>query len=188
MINSAKRCMTGLVRAFPVGLFGGVMTMIAGCMGGTAVPDQDRFEPLESLRSSGEAVVRLYAAPLPGIAAIAIHPWFVVKRADSTTFHRWEVWETSAGPYGHVRRDSQPPTAGVGAGGVYVLAELIGPAAEPVIACIEEQSPTYPCRGSYLYFPGPNSNTYAQWVLDSCGWDVVLPSTAIGRDIAPLCR
>ena len=188
MTDITMPCAASPGRTFCASLWAGGVAMIAGCMGNLPVPDQGRFAPLESLQSSGEAVVRLYAAPLPGIAAIAIHPWFVVKRADSTTFHRWEVVETSAGPYGHVRRDLQPPTADVGAGGAYVLAELIGPAAEPVVAFIEERSPAYPCRGCYLYVPGPNSNTYAQWVLDNSGWRVVLPPAALGKDVAPLCQ
>lgn len=164
------------------------VALSGGCTGGVEVPDQSRFAPLESLRDCGEAVVRLYATPLPGIENLAIHPWFVVKRADATVFQRWEVLPTAAGPYGHVRRDAQLPTADFSAGGTHVLAELIGPEADPVIEFIEERSPTYPCRGCYLYVPGPNSNTYAQWVLSHTGWNVTLPTTAIGKDVAPLCQ
>lgn len=184
-INKRRNCLQRAVRA---NWLAGVFTVIAGCMGGTPIPDQGQFEPLESLRSSGEAVVRLYVAPIiPGTGAIATHSWFVVKRADSATFHRWEVWRTCGGPYGHVREDMLLPTAHIGAGGVYVLAELIGSEAEPVVAFIEGWSPTYSCRSYYLYFPGPNSNTYAQWVLDNTGWNVVLPASAIGKNLAAAC-
>ena len=176
------------VVGFCVATLVSLMVTAPGCMGGVPVPDQSQFAPLEELSSNGLAVVRLYVAPLPGLEAIATHPWFVVKRADSTTFHRWEVLERLAGPYGFVREDALLPTSDVGAGGVCVLAELIGPEAEPVVAFIEERSPVYPCRYHYAYFPGPNSNTYAQWVLDHTGWPVLLPPTAIGKEVTALCE
>jgi len=160
----------------------------AGCFGPGSIPDQSQFEPLASLGTNGEIVVRLYAAPIPNLESIAIHPWFVVKWADETEFDRWEVLQSAGAPYGHVRLNLNSPTSDVGAGGVFVLAELIGPAAESVVAFIETQSPNYSCRDHYISFPGPNSNTYAQWVLDNTGWAVTLPAAAIGKGVQPNCK
>jgi len=163
---------------------GGLAVGLVGC---PLAPDQSQFDPLSTLSTEGEAVVRLYAAPIPDIELIATHPWFAVKPADSDTFHRWEVWQTAGGPYGHVRLDLQSPTSDVGAGGTYILAEVIGAEAEPIVAFIEENSPDYVCQDVYAYFPGPNSNTYAQWVLNQTGWRVTLPWTAIGKAYPPIC-
>ena len=129
-----------------------------GCLERNPIPDQTPFAPLASLETHEEAVVRLYTAPIWGLENIAIHPWFVVKRADEAKFHRWEVCGISGGPHEHVRMDLKEPKRFVDAGGAYVLAELIGPAAECVVAFIETQSPNYSCRHRYAYIPGPNSN------------------------------
>lgn len=165
----------------------GIAAAVTSCAVFSSVPDQDQFASLDSLRDSGNAVVRLYAAPIPELELFAIHPWFVVKQADETSYDRWEVWQTSGGAYGHVRKNRSSPTTSVGAGGTYVIAELVGAEAEAVVSFIESESPDYPCKDNYVLFPGPNSNSYAQWVLDSTGWDVVLPPTAIGKDVPANC-
>jgi hypothetical protein len=150
-------------------------------------PDQTDFAPLSQLTRSPEAIARLYAAPTPGFECIATHPWFAIKPANSTTFERWEVWPTPAPPYGHVRLDRIDPDADVGTGAAWVVAELRGESASAVIDFIRTQSPTYPCRNEYAYFPGPNSNTYVAWVLDNTGWNVPLPPIAIGAQFDPNC-
>jgi len=149
--------------------------------------DSSEFVPLSALENSGEAVVRLYGTPILNIERLAIHPWFVVKSAEEVSFDRWEVWATADGPYGYVRLNLRSPTSAPLAGRVFVIAELIGPEAEPVVEFIETQSPNYPCCDCYLFYPGPNCNTYVQWVLDSTGWAVTLPPTAVGQAIPPIC-
>lgn len=159
----------------------GVALLILGC--GT-VPDQSAFVALSALTENGLAIARLYAAPLPGIGLIASHPWFVVKRAESHGFDRWEVWPEAGEPFGHVRRNLFPVEGDVDSDGGYIIAELQGDAAEPIVNFIYSQSATYPCRDHYVLFPGPNSSSYAQWVLDGTGWSAMLPPTAIGKDIS----
>lgn len=148
--------------------------------------DQSQFAPLSELARSRQAVVRLYSAPIPGLEAIATHPWFVVKAAGATRFDRWELLSDAGGPYGHVRKNRMAPESGVGAGGVFIVGELIGAEAEPVVEFIEAQSPTYTCRDTY-FFLGPNSNTYAQWILDQTGWRLTMPASAIGAGASPDC-
>ena len=149
--------------------------------------DSSEFVPLSALENNGEAVARLYGTPILNIERLAIHAWFVVKSAEEVSFDRWEVWATADGPYGYVRLNLRSPTSAPLAGRVFVIAELIGPEAEPVVEFIETQSPNYPCCDYYLFYPGPNSNTYAQWVLDNAGWAVTLPPTAIGKAVPPDC-
>jgi hypothetical protein len=173
----------------------GVASVSAGCMGWVPVPDQSEYAPLASLADSGQAVARLYVAPIPFLDGIAVHPWFVVKRADATQFDRWEVMPDMWLPlfagaearYGQVFLNLDSPEFYPGYAGSYVIAELIGSEAEPIVAFIEFHSPEYSCRARYVLLPGPNSSTYAQWVLDNAGWDVDLPAAALGKDFRPLC-
>lgn len=160
----------------------------AGCNGFGSIPDQSQFESLDTLSTNGQTVVRMYTAPVPDYEDIGSHPWFVVKGANETEFDRWEVLDSADGISGHVYVNFRTPAEDVGAGGVYVLAELIGPEAEAVVAFIETESVNYPCRNEYVFFPGPNSNTYGQWVLDNTGWDVTQPFTAMGKDVSPDCE
>jgi len=168
------------------GLLGVVVLAVGVCCVQPRVPDQSGYRPLADLKTSKQALVRVYAAPIPYLRGVASHSWFVVKAADSVTFDRWEVWQTAGGDYGHVRRNLLEPEADVGSGGVYIVAEASGAAAEPIVAFIADQSPTYPCRNRYAYL-GVNSNTFVQWVLDQTGWGVVQPRTAIGKNRAVDC-
>ena len=58
-----------------------------------------------------------------------------------------------------------------------------GPDAERVVAVIEHSAQQYPYRSCYFLL-GPNSNTYAAWVLKRSGWHLSLPATAIGKAAA----
>jgi len=167
-----------------------ICLMAAACDTAPFAPPQPQFAPLDTLLDDPkESVVRLYLTPTGGFELIAVHPWFVVRRAGEPSPSRWEVWPYAEAPYGHVRVNLKAPEQGNhGAGNVHIWAELTGDAAEAVGAFIENESPNYECRDSYAYFPGPNSNTYAQWVLDQTGWEVVLPPTAIGKDDVTVCR
>ncbi|MBK8271094.1 MAG: DUF3750 domain-containing protein [Planctomycetes bacterium] len=71
--------------------------------------------------------------PIPHLGDIAVHTWLVIKSANDARFDRWEVWQTAAGPYGHLRLNLMPPESDVGAGGTYIVAELIGPDAEQIV-------------------------------------------------------
>ena len=107
-------------------LAAGLAPMAVGCAVFAFPPDQSQFATLSSLARSSQAVVRLYGAPIPGIEIIAIHPWFVVKRAGATRFDRWEVWQTAGGLYGHVRKNRTSNLfGGVWSGGSYIIEELI---------------------------------------------------------------
>jgi hypothetical protein len=167
-----------------------LLSSLGGCSAWKGISDQSRFASLDEIAHDGKAFVRLYAAPVPSVEHLAVHAWFVVKAAESESFERWEVWQDagvkltnpSVVSYGHVYRNLQGPTADVGAGGTYILAEQIGPEADSVVRFIQSQSPSYPLRSRYSYYPGPNSNTYIQWVLNCSGWAVRLPAAAIGKN------
>jgi hypothetical protein len=126
--------------------------------------------------------VELRFAPLPLIGALAVHYWFVVL--DEGGCHRWEVWQTkNAGGdrcIGHVHRDLKAPEEGVGGGGSRVEKQWVGEEARR-IARILECVDTYPWCQRYRYWPGPNSNTFAAWVLRQAGVSHVLGPRAWGK-------
>lgn len=165
--------------------------LVSGCP--IPIPDQSGYADLDSLAVPGIAVVRLYSAPILGLESVATHPWFVVKCADASAFDRWEVWphddmEACADErHGHVYRNLNTLEGEAGGGVAFVVAEEIGARAEAIVEFIQSQSASYPGQLCYAYIPGPNSNTYAQWVIDETHWDVALPEQAIGRDAPQSC-
>ena len=131
-----------------------------------------------------ECVVELRCAPLPFLGFLADHYWFVVLDEGSGTCHRWEVWQSkNAGgrSIGHVHCDLKEPDAGVGGGPSRVVTRWRG---APAVALrrVLERPDDYPHCHRYHYWPGPNSNTFAAWVLRTAGIEYELDRRAIGRD------
>ena len=125
-------------------------------------------------------IVELRAAPLPVIGPIAVHCWFVVD--DAGRVSRWEVWQTpDAGglSIGHVHRDLKRPDEGVGGGPPRTLARWEGDAAGHIKQVLEKIE-AYPHCRRYRYWPGPNSNTFAAWVLREAGVAYAFPWKAFG--------
>lgn len=126
--------------------------------------------------------VELRFAPLPFIGAFAVHYWFVVY--DEAGCQRWEVWQTkNAGGamcIGHVHRDLKPPQADVGGGPARVEAVWEDERARR-IAEVLRRADAYPWCHRYRYWPGPNSNTFAAWVLREAGVEHVLGPRAWGK-------
>jgi hypothetical protein len=126
--------------------------------------------------------VQLRHAPLPGVLGLfASHYWFVVMDGDKA--QRWEVWQRkNAGGrcIGHVHCDLKPPDAGVGGGPMRIDAEWSGQQAERIKAVLEAAQ-SYPHCFRYRYWPGPNSNTFAAWVLRRAGIAHALARRAVGR-------
>jgi hypothetical protein len=125
--------------------------------------------------------VQLRHAPLPWpLGLFASHYWFVVIEGDKA--ERWEVWQTrNAGgrAVGHLHCDLKPADAGVGGGPMRIAAEWTGERAVSIVNVLKNPR-RYPFCERYRYWPGPNSNTYAAWVLRQAGIDQPLPRRAIG--------
>jgi hypothetical protein len=132
-----------------------------------------------------EPVVQLRFATLPSVCgALAVHCWFVLFDPDSRNWHRWEVWQNrGAGgtSWGHLHRDLMHPDRGVGGGACFVAAEWRGEEARSLTRVLADPE-SYPFRETYRYWPGPNSNTYAAWVLRQAGIFCCLDPRAIGKD------
>ncbi|MEY2977222.1 MAG: hypothetical protein RLZZ435_1361 [Cyanobacteriota bacterium] len=114
--------------------------------------------------------VELRAAKLPWLGAIAVHYWFVILSADRSD--RWEVWQNRIVPstsanhlhWGHLHSNLMEATRGVGNGPSWRVAQWPEPAAIDFMEILESSPSTYPYTDRYCFWPGPNSNTYVQWV------------------------
>lgn len=128
--------------------------------------------------------VQLRYATLPfPLGWLAVHYWFVVFEPGGGC-HRWEVWQAkNAGgtSIGHLHCDLKGPDAGVGGGPARIAAEWTGEQAA-AIARVLEAADAYPYCQRYLPWPGPNSNTFAAWVLRQAKIKHRLPWQAFGRD------
>ena len=132
---------------------------------------------------SDNTIVQLRYATLPSLLrVVAVHHWFVVFVPEAG-WNRWEVWqEADAGgtSWGHIHRDLMPPDRAVGGGSMRVAKEWRDAEAGAIRAVLEDPV-AYPFRCRYRYYPGPNSNTYAAWVLQRAGIAYRLSLRGIGR-------
>ncbi|MEZ4367554.1 MAG: DUF3750 domain-containing protein [Kofleriaceae bacterium] len=123
---------------------------------------------------SDEATVLLVTGGLPPpIEQVARHPWFAVRRAGERQWRTFEVGGPSvlASPFAN-HPYVEPVLHGV----------WRGADAEAGIACLEAEAPRWLAALRYRFYPGPNSNTFADVMLRRCGLHASLPSTSIGKD------
>jgi hypothetical protein len=137
-----------------------------------------------------EPVAQLRAAPLPSVLRfVAVHCWLLAFDPDTGRWHRWEVWQDAdagGASWGHVHKDLMHPDGDVGGGPYFVLREWRGLQARAILAALA-RSPRYPYRDRYCPLPGPNSNTYAAWVLREARVRADLHPMAVGKDYHGLC-
>jgi hypothetical protein len=128
--------------------------------------------------------VQLRAAKIPGIIGyIAVHYWFVIQQDSGAD--RWEIWrysDKSEHSWGHLHKNLMPINAGVGHGDSWIEAIWQGQRAQTLATIIERSPANYANQNCYRYWPGPNSNTYAQWDLNQAHSSVQLSPQGIGKD------
>ena len=110
--------------------------------------------------------VELWAARIPFVGLFALHHWFVIHTQGR--HDRWEVWQRAAvsGVYiGHLHKNLMPYDRGVGAGPGWIVEAWTGEEALALALRIETSPWRYPWCHRYWLLPGPNSNSYAQWIL-----------------------
>jgi len=113
-----------------------------------------------------DITVSLWAAKVPFAGFVADHHWFVVDNAGVSS--RWEVWQKRnmcEHSWGYLHFNLLPIHCGVGNGGAQQLEQWHGADASTLLQRIEAAPEQYPWCNLYRYWPGPNSNTYVQWVL-----------------------
>ena len=130
--------------------------------------------------------VELWAAKIPGFPGIfADHYWLLVlrcgKNSHDQTCDRWEVWQHSHqnhSCWGHLHKNLLPPYQGVGNGPSRLIHQWTGDEALLIAEKIESSPSSYPFIENYAYWPGPNSNTFAQWIVSGT---MKLGNRAIGK-------
>lgn len=105
---------------------------------------------------------------------IARHAYMAVREKG---VNEWTIWEC-CGPGSHTTDNPFIPSFG---DGVRLHGVWRGARAEKMIPCIAEETKKYG-DPSYVFYPGPNSNTYVEAIMRRCGLTADLPSTAVGKD------
>jgi hypothetical protein len=129
-----------------------------------------------------DALIRVYAARTVRWRGIfAVHTWIVLKERGAPRYSRYDY--TAWGD--PIRVDGFAPDGRwFGAVPESVVA-VDGGEAEKLIPKIRSVIENYRFRayGDYSAWPGPNSNTFVQAILDAVPeLNAVLPPTAIGKD------
>ena len=130
--------------------------------------------------------VELLAARIPGLPGIlADHHWFLIRCDRKEHKHhscdRWEVWQhpyQNESCWGYLHKNLLRPYQGVGNGSSRLIRQWVGDEALFIVRRIESSPSNYPFIEQYGYWPGPNSNTFAQWVVQD---QFKLGNRAIGR-------
>lgn len=110
--------------------------------------------------------------PMDGIAR---HPWFAVRKRGET---EWRIYEVGGG-------GSLTDPAKNSPYGTPILHGLWrGEDGEAAAACVEKIGPEVKSyiQEHYIFYPGPNSNTFGDVVLRRCKLSASLPSTSVGKD------
>ena len=139
-----------------------------------AVPETDEAVVIVGSAALGQ--------PMDGIAR---HPWVALREAGGTRWERWEVMCCpNSSPLSTVNKSSIEPTSDYGGGGGDVRFHGVwtGARAERAIECIRREAPRYPHRNKYRAWPGPNSNTFVDYMIRTCDLDVDLAAPSIGKD------
>jgi hypothetical protein len=131
-------------------------------------------------------------------ASMFAHTWVVTN--DRGTVNRWDAWnfkERCKTSWGHLHLNLYKPLLGVRVfhnkkadpdalrfkGHLFATVEGgAGSLAERMVKFVNSSNDTYPYLHEYRYFPGPNSNTYTQWIVShfpEC--DVKIPWNAAGK-------
>ena len=110
------------------------------------------------------------------IDKIARHPWLAVRHAGETG---WTIYEVPS--IGHAGDD---PFHHSGYLDPILHKTWRGAEADRAAACIEREAPDVIHRidRGYVFYPGPNSNTFGDVVLRKCHLHASLPSTSVGKD------
>lgn len=137
--------------------------------------------------------VFLFACPAHIPFSLGLHPWFVINKKGKLSRYEVRYTRNSARPeLGYIHIDELLPFEGIGmfhflktprwtARFIGSLEGGEGSPAQRMCEYIESSPQAYPHKNTYFMF-GPNSNTYAQWILQPFpDFDGTLPWNAFGR-------
>ena len=183
-----RRVLLGLLLLFAVLLGGPLMAVAIGRVdvsGNWATASRDSAGIAPDPAATPEAVVQVYGARAFGWrGAFAVHTWVAIKPAGAAVFTTHQVigWRFFRGGSPVVSRQGAPDRHWFGAR-PQIYRDLRGAEAEALIARIEAAVRSYPFKGAYRTWPGPNSNTFTAWIARQVPeLRLELPPTAVGKD------
>jgi hypothetical protein len=143
--------------------------------------DRSSVGLLPKAAENPEALIRVFAARTVRWRGIfAVHTWIVVKERGANRYSRYDY--TAWGE--PIRIDGFHADGRWFGANPEAIVSVDGREAEPLIPKIRAVIESYRFRayGDYSAWPGPNSNTFIQAILDAVPeLNAVLPPTAIGK-------
>lgn len=170
-------------------LLAGFIVVLTGCStDGWQTASREPANIAPDPATTPEAVIHFYAADAWGWRGIfAVHTWIAVKPANADLYTVYEVvgWQVKSGrPALRVYQERYPDRYWYGSKPDLIW-EKRGEDAGQIIKTLEAAVVNYPWLNEYRVFPGPNSNTFPQWIIDNvAGIDAKLPFSAIGSGYA----
>ena len=135
----------------------------------------------EGLPKRDHPYIAVLSGEMPGaIRDVARHSWIVATVKDPSGSFRYRRFEW----LGRANAtDTDNPFAYLGNGEVAVHGVIANDADEiaAMVACLERETRSYHDANCGCW-PGPNSNTFADGLIRSCGLGIELPATAVGKD------
>ena len=142
-------------------------------------------DPYPTGGNSDGAIVRVYGANVWGVRGyFAMHTWIATRPPGEHEFSIFEVigWKLRRGKSVVNVSRGNPNRSWFGSEPV-LLYELTGNEANRLIPDIHRAVRQYPYGNQYTMWPGPNSNSFTEWVaLEVPALDLKLPVKAIGKN------
>ncbi|WP_158965772.1 DUF3750 domain-containing protein [Paraglaciecola sp. L3A3] len=135
-----------------------------------------------------QAVIEFYAADAFSWRGwFAVHTWFAIKEQNAEQYSVYEVvgWRVNRGlPALHQYLTATPDRYWFGAKPEIILS-IKGEKAAQLIPKIKQAITRYPWADEYTVIPGPNSNTFPNWIgLQVPELGLKMPFNAIGSGYA----
>ena len=131
-----------------------------------------------------EPVVQVYGANVWGLRGrFAIHTWIATKARNASTYTIYEVigWRLRRHGTALSVSEGNPARQWFGSDPI-LLHEVRGAAASTLVERVRQAVQRYPFEREYTMWPGPNSNSFIEWVsLEVPELGLSLPTKAIGQ-------
>ncbi len=148
-----------------------------------------------SIITPGRYHILVFTSPAMLYACFARHPRIVLID-DKGTIDRFEIKREKTKEqigYSHFYHNRLPPREGLwwikDKGGPRTHSKLVwhlegdkDSQVKEMFDIIKKNIDVYPYKDTYRLYPGPNSNTFIQWILDKVPeWEISLPWNCIGK-------
>lgn len=132
-----------------------------------------------------ESIIQIYGARAYSWRGyFGIHPWISWKKKDEKEYTvaqviGWYLRRTGSA----VSVDTDLPDRNWFGNRPYIIQTIRGPEADKVIDHVKKLIKKYPRSKSYVVFPGPNSNTFVDYIIrNTKEFSVELPPHSVGKD------